>query len=260
MLTVAIDPNLVNLSNFTLSWHGLLQACGIGLVYLRFIAIGNQKNYPRELLIEVGFWCFLSGLIFARLFGVLDSLPTYINNPFEFFKIQQGGLTVTGGIFGALLAVYIFTKRNDLTYGVFMDILAIAAPPGYFIGRLGCLIQGDSWGVPTKTPFGMIYLHPDTDVPASFLGVPTVPISILLLVGILLIWAVLIYIDRKPHPPGRVCAIFLCLYGLERWFLGFWQGGESYWAGMHVFQIVGASLALGGLLWAMKLRKEMQYA
>ena len=48
------------------------------------------------------------------------------------------------------------TKRKIpiLTLG---DIIAVASPPGLFLGRIANFINGELWGTPTASFFGMLF-------------------------------------------------------------------------------------------------------
>src|SRR3972149_9322212 len=72
-----------------------------------------------------------------------------------------------------MLAALVQAKRRGWS---FIQILDAAAPGlilGQAIGRIGCIIQGDSLGPPTDLPWGLVYSNPGAMAPA--LGVPFLP-------------------------------------------------------------------------------------
>ena len=66
-----------------------------------------------------------------------------------------GGLVFLGGLLGGLLAVTYVIKKNSLEWLVIADLVAPLLILGYAIGRVGCLLVGDDYGLPTHVPWGI---------------------------------------------------------------------------------------------------------
>ena len=70
-MIVDIDPNLIVLGPFVLSWHGLFSAVGLGAGI--WIAVRLLRGVVSEDdVMTTAFWCTIGGLIGARLFHLLD--------------------------------------------------------------------------------------------------------------------------------------------------------------------------------------------
>ena len=58
---------------------------------------------------------------------------------------------------GGTLGVTIVLKKNELHWLTFADIVAPLLILGYAIGRVGCFLVGDDYGLPTRFLIGMTF-------------------------------------------------------------------------------------------------------
>ena len=65
------------------------------------------------------------------------------------------GLVFLGGLMGGTLGVTFVINKNNLSWITFADIVAPLLILGYAIGRIGCLLVGDDYGLPTHLPWGI---------------------------------------------------------------------------------------------------------
>ena len=99
----------------------------------------------------------VAGILGARIFFVMFYDPIYYwQHPFDIFKIYEGGLSIHGGILGAILAGLWYTRRTALSFWAVADLLAPAAVLAQGIARVGCDVYGKvmaaawPWGVPVQ--------------------------------------------------------------------------------------------------------------
>ena len=88
---------------------------------------------------------------------MLFNLDYYLNYPSDIIAVWKGGMAIHGGILGGILGTCIygaFKKINPLLLG---DIAAAPLLLGQAIGRIGNLMNGEIYGVPTFTPFKVIF-------------------------------------------------------------------------------------------------------
>ena len=77
------------------------------LIYLTFLA--KQEKIDVETMYEAIFISLIVALITGRLFSFLFWGPKeFFKNPLIFFQIWKGGITVTGGVLGGLIAGFIY--------------------------------------------------------------------------------------------------------------------------------------------------------
>ncbi|MDD3893908.1 MAG: prolipoprotein diacylglyceryl transferase [Syntrophomonadaceae bacterium] len=94
---------------------------------------------------DVVIFAVIGGIIGARLVHVLVYEPSYyLANPLEIIYINNGGLSIHGGILGGVLFALWRIKKHRLSLWQIADIIAPALILGQAIGRIGC----DIFGVP----------------------------------------------------------------------------------------------------------------
>jgi phosphatidylglycerol---prolipoprotein diacylglyceryl transferase len=101
-------------------------------------------------------WILLSAIAGARIFHfAFWDLETFRAHPLSIFRVWEGGLSITGGLAGGVTSAYLCFRRSKAD---FWQAFAVASPAvllGQAIGRLGCFLNGDAWGVPTTLPWGV---------------------------------------------------------------------------------------------------------
>jgi len=225
-------------------------------------------------------WILLGALLGARVshfvFWDLDSL---LANPLGLFRIWDGGLSITGGLAGGVLAAYLYLRRRGADFQAYFATASPAILVGQAIGRVGCFLNGDAWGIPTTLPWGISQPRFGTFVPgfvrdhlvpapawiwsvgqgftdpSAMQTVPLHPTQLYESVGDLLLAWVVVCLLRSPSAQGntRAKVVWLHLggYSLLRFALEFLHGDRdvAVWAGMTALQIglVAFALASAGL-------------
>ena len=78
------------------------------------------------------------------------------NNPMgEIFS--GSGLVFLGGLIGAVISVTIILNQNKVSWLKFADLLGPLIFLGYAIGRIGCFLVGDDYGIPSKLPWAISF-------------------------------------------------------------------------------------------------------
>lgn len=158
--------------------------------------------------------------------------PDLIAHPSNLFKIWQGGMSFHGGFLGVLVAMYFFTKKHPQPWLKIMDFVAPLVPLGLGAGRMGNFINGELWGRPTGSDYGMIF--PQVDQLARH---PS-QLYEFALEG-LVMFAVLWWFSRKQRPVGSISALFLILYGSFRFIVEFTREPDAH------LGLLGLGLSMG---------------
>lgn len=257
MITIGIDPVIIGSGHFALRWYGLFLATAIGLGTWVTLREAKRKGFDREAIYNNVFWVLLAAIAGARLFHVADHWShTYAADPLRAFYVWQGGLAIWGGVFGGLAAVLWLVRRNHWRLLPLLDMVAPGLVLGQGVGRFVCVITGDAMGRPTEGPFGVAYSNPAAMVPE--LGVyyaPTPVYEALLNLGIFtLLWK----LRKRKLPDGFLALIYLALYSLGRFMVGYTSSYRIFLAGLTQSQIVAlVTLALvlpvALLLWKLRV-------
>lgn len=88
------------------------------------------------------------GLIGARLSYVLLHLPFYRTHPTEILAYWEGGLDWFGGILGAVIGLWIFSRAARRPFWELADSLAAPGMLFSLAAWLGCLLDGCGYGRP----------------------------------------------------------------------------------------------------------------
>ncbi len=95
------------------------------------------------------FWALIGTIIGARLFYVIGHFSEF-DGVGEMLALWNGGLTLLGGIAGAILINIPLMRRYGYSFFQVMDGAVIGLAFGIAFGRIGDLIIGDHLGKPTS--------------------------------------------------------------------------------------------------------------
>jgi phosphatidylglycerol---prolipoprotein diacylglyceryl transferase len=135
-------------------FFGLMIAIGMIAGGTFAIKQGKKRGIHEDSILNLIMVVVISGILGARLFYILFYNPSfYFSNPSEIIRIDEGGLSIHGGIFTAIIAGYIYSIKSKLSFFKLADIVVMALPLAQGIGRVGCDVFGKPminimpWGI-----------------------------------------------------------------------------------------------------------------
>jgi phosphatidylglycerol:prolipoprotein diacylglycerol transferase len=135
--------------DLAISPHGI----GIAVGYLFGAWILTREGPKRGVSVEhintMVFWSLIGTIIGARLFYVIGHFGEF-DNVVDMLALWRGGLTLLGGIAGAVLINVPLFRRYGYRFFQVMDGAVIGLAFGIAFGRIGDLIIGDHLGRPTS--------------------------------------------------------------------------------------------------------------
>jgi len=256
MITVSIDPILLSIGHFHLRWYSLIVLVAIAAGTWLVAREAARNGFPRAEIYDSAIGVILAGAVGARLFHVIDHWPDIFSaNPIRALYIWEGGLAIWGGVAGGLLAVALLAKRKSWNLWRLLDAAAPGLVLGQAIGRLACIITGDSVGKPTDGPFGLAYTNPNAMVPK--LGVYYAPMPIYEIAMNLGILAVLWRLRRQKRlPDGVLFLIYLILYSAIRFVITFWSSYRVVAFGLNQSQLISLIALVIGIPWLVVLLRR----
>lgn len=164
---------ILKLGPLTIRWYGLMIALGFLAATYAATKLSKRWEIDPEKIVNLALVCFLSGIIGARLYFVALSWPHYSSHLSEiFFSSTEGfsirGLSIHGGIFGAILAGLIYCRREKLPFFRSCDIIASCLPLGQAIGRWGNFFNSEAFGRPVDASFPLKLFIPRNARPAQY--------------------------------------------------------------------------------------------
>lgn len=230
-------PELLHLGPFTLHSFGLMMALAFvsaGLVTgWQFKKRGVDPGFTYTLLLAA----IVGGIVGAKVHYLLvhpDQVPGAI--------LSGEGLIWYGGLAGGTLAVWLATWRSPWRYGVVADSIAPALAMAYAVGRVGCLLRGDDYGVPSGLPWAMTFPEgaPPTEVAVH-------PTQIYESLASLAIFAVLVWVlAPRLRRSGALFWAYLVLAGVERFMVEFVRTNTSVFLGLTQAQLISVGLMVAG--------------
>ena len=143
-------------SKFAISPHGVGIAVGFLAGSWWVLREGPRRGMREEHLSSMLFWALIGTIVGARFFYVVGHFSEF-NSFTDMLKIYNGGISLIGGIAGAIAFAYPVMRRHRYRFLQVMDPVGIGLPFGIFIGRIGDLIIGDHLGKPTSVPWAFAY-------------------------------------------------------------------------------------------------------
>lgn len=154
---------LFHIFGLPVHFFGVMIALGILAGIIVAYLEAKRKKLDTDRISDLALYGIISAVIGARLFYILFyDFSYYLNNPIDIIKINEGGLSIHGGLIGAFVFGLFYFKKYKLNFFKYADAIAPGIILGQAIGRVGCDVFGKvmtealPWGIERQ---GML-LHP----------------------------------------------------------------------------------------------------
>lgn len=115
-----------------------------------------------------------------------------------------------------------------------LDLSAAAAPIGYGVGRIGCLMSGDGdYGRVTTSTFWGVHMAPNALVPVHPADALVLNTPLWEFLAALVIAWVVWQLGKQARPLGWLTAVYLVLSGLARFTVEFFRINPRLYLGNH---------------------------
>ncbi len=254
---MTVYPLVLRIGPLTITGYGIMMMAAFlmgGWVIQRELRRrGLNEDYAADIVVAAVIGGIVGGKIwYAALYQDLSSL------------ISRGGLVWYGGFGGGALAILANGWRRRVPLRFTMEITAPALAVAYAIGRVGCFLVQDDYGVPTSVPWAMRFPQgwpPSTAENLAAVGVkippeiaPTEVLAVhptqlyetaAMLVAFWLIWR----LRKHRHAVGWLLGVYLVLGGLERFLVEFLRAKDDRFFGPFTLaQSVSVALVVLGIV------------
>lgn len=250
MIEINWNP-VVHLGPLPINWYGLGWAAAFLTGWWLTRRWAGRYGIARERIEDLLLWVLFGAMAGARLYFIVQNDPiAYLREPWRILAIWEGGLAFFGGLFGGILAAYMYTRRHGVRFARAADLFAPAIAIGAASGRIPCGLAGMDYGTATHLPWGVVYTHLDAYAPLD--GVPRHPVQFYEMAGDLAIAAALVRL-RGRLPEGGLFLLYLILFGALRFGLFFVRGDvpavafgltNAHWTALAIIAV-----AVPVLLW-----------
>ena len=264
-IKIGIDPDMFEVWNFVLTWHGFLTFVSVALAVFLVGRWAKKDGMDTDTVYSVATWAIVGGIIGTRILHVVDFWDFYSNNTSQILKIWQGGITIYGAILGGFLggAAYIIIRNHPrflrLWNGVFpwakleraplpsvgrlADLTTPALLIAMAVGRIGDIMNGEHVAKLTSLPWGFVYSHRESPSNALYgllASHPAVVYEMLWDIGILVlvIWPM----RNRLRPYGMLFALYLAAYSVGKFFVSFLRLDKEWGLGLTEAQFVALAV------------------
>ncbi len=262
---------LFHIGKFSISPFGVMLVLSLFLAFwqlrktMQHYQIGNEED--------------ASSLVFAAgLFGILGGKTYYaiLNGDWRLL-FDRAGIVWYGAFIAGLLALLVTIRRRRLPFARTFDATAPGIALGYGVGRIGCFLVGDDYGVPTSLPWGTVFkvgLPPTradsllrnfgVETPPELIDaegwVAVHPTQLYETAAGLIIWGVtLLLLRRGTILPGNLFLTAISLLATERLLVEFLRAKDDRFFGDYTLaQAISLLILLAALIaiWRARSRER----
>lgn len=218
-----INPILLQIGAFSIKWYGLMYIIGIISGYLLVKKDLIEKlHFNTDQILNNATYIMLGIIVGGRIgYILIYDLAFYLKNPLEWVAVWHGGMSYHGGAIGCVIALWIYSKRNQKKLWALLDLLGFASTIGIGLGRIGNFINGELFGRVTTVPWGMVFprggvlpRHPSQLYEAFCEG--------------FLLFLILFFTKKKiPLKEGQLFGVYIASYGILRFGLEFFREPDA---------------------------------
>ena len=231
----------------------------------------KKTGHDPKLGDEIIFRAAMGGVLGAKIYYIIENIPTglgleNLKGLLDIFiglftlnmdKISLGiqnfgsGLVFLGGLMGGLIFVTYYVYKNNLSWFIVADWVAPYLALGHGIGRIGCFLVGDCYGVPSNLPWACSFPNglPPTDVSVH-------PTQLYEMSAYFLIFGYLTFLKHKISYNGQLIFEYLFLVGFTRFIIEFIRTNPKYLFGLSGAQHISIIMMIVGMYFMYVNRKK----
>ena len=231
------DPVAFQVFSLEVRWYSLAYIAGLilGWIYCNKILIKDENN--KKLFDDYITYIIIGIIAGGRLGYVFIYNPSYyLGNLNEILMVWNGGMSFHGAVLGIVLATIIFCKKHNQNIFYYLDLVALSAPIGIFLGRISNFINSELYGRETDIIWSVKFIqidslnrHPSQIYEATF-------------EGIILFILLNLFHRNLTRKNGLISYLFLIYYSLFRFLIEFTREPDAH-IGLLIF-----SMSMGQLI------------
>jgi phosphatidylglycerol:prolipoprotein diacylglycerol transferase len=230
---LSYDPIVrVEIGPLSISPHGIGIAVGFLLGSFFFLKWCRQAGLTDDQVYSLVNRAAVGSIIGARVAYVINH-PADFSNPLEIFAVWKGGISLLGGIGGAVLAGVPKMRRDGLSFWKVMDMAVPCVTMGIIVGRIGDLVIADHLGKPTHFFLGYVCPSKVTGSPClAPIGQAVHQPALYDFSSAILLLIVLLRLRRTFRYDGFLTLVFGAWYGAGRFMEDFFRIDETHGTGL----------------------------
>ncbi len=259
MIIHKINPVLLNIGPINIKYYGLFYILGaiISFFIINYLIKKKRMELSKNDVFDFIVYELLGVVIGARFFYFIFYNFTLLTKDFlELFKLWHGGMSLHGGLIGAVIAAYIFSKTKKIDFWELADLTVIPVSLALVFGRIGNFINGEIYG---KIWNGFLCIDYSQNPHLNYLPkFCRYPVQFIESFKNFFIFLTLWYTKNKKLPKGTLFWLFIALYGLLRFLIEFIRNQNenyifAYFSRAQILSFI--MLLIGSIMLFRKLRK-----
>ena len=221
-------PKSFTVFGISIALYGVIIAIGMlaGTVIAAHISKRTKELNP-DIIWDFVIYAIIISVICARIYYVVFQWDYYKNNLLSIFNIREGGLAIYGGVIGAFITIYIYSRWKKVNALVLGDCGVVGLILGQAIGRWGNFTNREVFGQYTDNLFAMrlpIDAVRASDISESLAShieagtnyIQVHPTFLYESAWNLLIFALLLIYWNHKKFDGEICLCYFAGYGIGR--------------------------------------------
>lgn len=242
-------PIFLKIGSLQIYWYSVILLFAFVLGIILATIYGKKEGIDKDTIYDYAVYLIPICLIGARLYYVFFNLDYYMNNVMAIIKVWEGGLAIHGGILAGVIYTYYYSKKHNISFLKFLDILVISLIVGQIIGRWGNFMNGEAYGPIVSLKTLQSFHIPNFIIDGVFIEGhyhhPTFLYeSLWNLLGLTII---LIMRRKRFYHYGYLTAIYLIWYGLGRFFIEGMRQDSLMLGIFKIAQIVSIGMIILGV-------------
>ncbi len=234
--------------NYEISSFGVMMAIGFLTAYWFTVRELPSKGIDPELGQSLLIWIMLGGVLGSKIYFATD-MTFRTGDPWASFFFRRDGITWYGGLMGGILGGVLCSKFHHVSIRRVMEAAAVGTAVGQSLGRVGCFLVGDDYGVASSLPWAVAF--PNGAPPVDYPVHPTQLYEVAWLIPV----AFVLYARRGRSP--FLFGEYLVANGLGRIAIETLRVNPRVALGMTEPQWIGIAIAIAGTLsWIYYYRRD----
>lgn len=147
------------------SWHVCFFIAALLALGVVWQLQNRYRGYSRRQMLDLYLICYLSGYFGARLLAIIVEQPFHGILPLLGEMFSLGSLVLYGGVILAVANALIYVYWQRVAVWQPLDHFLLALLLAITVGRIGCFLNGDDYGIVTDSSLGVVFPNLNDNLP-----------------------------------------------------------------------------------------------
>lgn len=250
-------PKSFSVFGFTIAFYGVLIGIGVLAGVYMAVYISKKEKMNPDIIWDFAIYAVIFSVICARIYYVIFMWDQYKDNLLSIFNTRQGGLAIYGGVIGAFITLFVYSKIKKTKALAIGDCGVFGLILGQIIGRWGNFFNREVFGEYTDNILAMrlpveavrpsdisVLQQQNMLVAGNINYIQAHPTFLYEGLLNLIILALMLFYRQYKKFDGEMCLFYLGGYGIVRFFVEGIRTDQLYIPGtqLAVSQILGLVL------------------